>query len=247
MLKMLENPMAAPPPAEYLPLHIGIIMDGNGRWAKARGLAREYGHRRGSEVFMDIARYCKKIGVRYLTVYAFSTENWKRPAHEVAVIMQMLQRYLDDSEQYIKEEIRLRIIGDRTRLSESLQKAIEKAEKASEHFDALTVNLAVNYGGREELLHAARLVAQHYRECDTDLSQLDSKDLERFLYTAGQPDPDLIIRPSGEKRLSNFMLWQSAYSEFVFMDVLWPDFTPQHLNEALWEYAGRDRRFGGIK
>ncbi len=247
MLKMPENPMVAPPPAEYLPLHIGIIMDGNGRWAKARGLAREYGHRRGSEVFMDIARYCKKIGVRYLTVYAFSTENWKRPAHEVAVIMQMLQRYLDDSEQYIKEEIRLRIIGDRTRLSESLQKAIEKAEKASEHFDALTVNLAVNYGGREELLHAARLVAQHYRECDTDLSQLDSKDLERFLYTAGQPDPDLIIRPSGEKRLSNFMLWQSAYSEFVFMDVLWPDFTPQHLNEALWEYAGRDRRFGGIK
>lgn len=247
MLKMPENPMAAPPPAEYLPLHIGIIMDGNGRWAKARGLAREYGHHRGSEVFMDIARYCKKIGVRYLTVYAFSTENWKRPAHEVAVIMQMLQRYLDDSEQYIKEEIRLRIIGDRTHLSESLQKAIEKAEKASEHFDALTVNLAVNYGGREELLHAARLVAQHYRECDTDLSQLDSKDLERFLYTAGQPDPDLIIRPSGEKRLSNFMLWQSAYSEFVFMDVLWPDFTPQHLNEALWEYAGRDRRFGGIK
>lgn len=247
MLKMPENPMVAPPPAEYLPLHIGIIMDGNGRWAKARGLAREYGHRRGSEVFMDIARYCKKIGVRYLTVYAFSTENWKRPAHEVAVIMQMLQRYLDDSEQYIKEEIRLRIIGDRTHLSESLQKAIEKAEKASEHFDALTVNLAVNYGGREELLHAARLVAQHYRECDTDLSQLDSKDLERFLYTAGQPDPDLIIRPSGEKRLSNFMLWQSAYSEFVFMDVLWPDFTPQHLNEALWEYAGRDRRFGGIK
>lgn len=247
MLKMPENPMVAPPPAEYLPLHIGIIMDGNGRWAKARGLAREYGHRRGSEVFMDIARYCKKIGVRYLTVYAFSTENWKRPAHEVAVIMQMLQRYLDDSEQYIKEEIRLRIIGDRTHLSESLQKAIEKAEKASEHFDALTVNLAVNYGGREELLHAARMVAQHYQESDTDLSQLDSKDLERFLYTAGQPDPDLIIRPSGEKRLSNFMLWQSAYSEFVFMDVLWPDFTPQHLNEALWEYAGRDRRFGGIK
>ena len=247
MLKMPENPMVAPPPAEYLPLHIGIIMDGNGRWAKARGLAREYGHRRGSEVFMDIARYCKKIGVRHLTVYAFSSENWKRPAHEVAVIMQMLQRYLDDSEQYIKEEIRLRIIGDRTHLSESLQKAIEKAEKASEHFDALTVNLAVNYGGREELLHAARMVAQHYQESDTDLSQLDSKDLERFLYTAGQPDPDRIIRPSGEKRLSNFMLWQSAYSEFVFMDVLWPDFTPQHLNEALWEYAGRDRRFGGIK
>ena len=238
---------AAPPPAEYLPQHIGIIMDGNGRWAKARGLAREYGHRRGSEVFMDIARYCKKIGIRYLTVYAFSTENWKRPAHEVAVIMQMLQRYLDDSEKYIKEEIRLRIIGDRSRLSESLRVAIDKAEKASEHFTALTVNLAVNYGGREELLHAAHLLAQRSAAGDLEPSQLTVEDLAGALYTAGQPDPDLIIRPSGEERLSNFMLWQSAYSEFVFMDVLWPDFTPQHLNEALWEYVGRDRRFGGIK
>ena len=238
---------ALPPPAEYLPQHIGIIMDGNGRWAKARGMAREYGHRRGSEVFMDIARYCKQIGVRYLTVYAFSTENWKRPAHEVAVIMQMLQRYLDDSERYVKEEIRLRIIGDRSRLSENLQSAIDRAEKASAHFTALTVNLAVNYGGREELLHAARTLAQRCMMGKGNPLQLTSEDLENCLYTAGQPDPDLIIRPSGEERLSNFMLWQSAYSEFVFMDVLWPDFTPQHLNEALLEYAGRDRRFGGIK
>ena len=196
---------------------------------------------------MDIARYCKQIGVRYLTVYAFSTENWKRPAHEVAVIMQMLQRYLDDSERYVKEEIRLRIIGDRSRLSENLQSAIDRAEKASAHFTALTVNLAVNYGGREELLHAARTLAQRCMMGEGNPLQLTSEDLENCLYTAGQPDPDLIIRPSGEERLSNFMLWQSAYSEFVFMDVLWPDFTPQHLNEALWEYAGRDRRFGGIK
>ena len=246
MEAMPKDRSAAPPPAEYLPQHIGIIMDGNGRWAKARGLAREYGHRRGSEVFMDIARYCKRIGVRYLTVYAFSTENWKRPAHEVAVIMQMLQHYLDDSEQYIKEEILLRIIGDRTRLSTGLQKAMEKAEKASEQFTGLTVNLAVNYGGREELLHAARCMARECADGTKDAAQLDFDDLERHLYTAGQPDPDLIIRPSGEKRLSNFMMWQSAYSEFVFMDVLWPDFTPQHLNEALWEYVGRDRRFGGI-
>ena len=238
---------AAPPPAEYLPQHIGIIMDGNGRWAKSRGLAREYGHHRGSEVFMDIARYCKKIGIPYLTVYAFSTENWKRPAHEVAVIMQMLQRYLDDSEKYIREEIRLRVIGDRSRLSDSLQKAIDKAEKASEHFTDLTVNLAVNYGGREELLHAACMMAQECINSTKMASQLCFEDLERYLYTAGQPDPDLIIRPSGEERLSNFMLWQSAYAEFVFMDVLWPDFTPHHLNEALWEYVGRDRRFGGIK
>ena len=180
-------------------------------------------------------------------MYAFSTENWKRPAHEVAVIMQMLQRYLDDSERYVKEEIRLRIIGDRSRLSENLQSAIDRAEKASAHFTALTVNLAVNYGGREELLHAARTLAQRCMMGEGNPLQLTSEDLENCLYTAGQPDPDLIIRPSGEERLSNFMLWQSAYSEFVFMDVLWPDFTPQHLNQALWEYAGRDRRFGGIK
>lgn len=182
-----------------------------------------------------------------MTVYAFSTENWKRPAHEVAVIMQMLQHYLDDSEQYIKEEIRLRIIGDRARLSERLQKAIDKAEKASEHFTDLTVNLAVNYGGREELLHAAHMIAQDCSTGKKNATQLEFPDLEQYLYTIGQPDPDLIIRPSGEKRLSNFMLWQSAYAEFVFMDVLWPDFTQQHLNEALWEYVGRDRRFGGIK
>ena len=161
--------------------------------------------------------------------------------------MQMLQHYLDDSEQYIKEEIRLRIIGDRARLSERLQKAIDKAEKASEHFTDLTVNLAVNYGGREELLHAAHMIAQDCSTGKKNATQLEFPDLEQYLYTIGQPDPDLIIRPSGEKRLSNFMLWQSAYAEFVFMDVLWPDFTPQHLNEALWEYVGRDRRFGGIK
>lgn len=246
-MQSITNNAVSPPPAEQLPQHIGIIMDGNGRWAKARGMAREYGHRRGSEVFMDIARYCKKIGIRYLTVYAFSTENWKRPAHEVAVIMQMLQRYLDDSEKYIKEEIRLRIIGDRSRLSEPLQAAIDKAEKASEQFTALTVNLAVNYGGREELLHAARTLAQQCAKGELMPSQLTFEALEQHLYTAGQPDPDLIIRPSGEERLSNFMLWQSAYAEFVFMDVLWPDFTPEHLNEALWEYVRRDRRYGGIK
>ena len=243
---MQNDRASAPPSAEYLPWHIGIIMDGNGRWAKARGLAREFGHRRGSEVFMEIARYCKQIGIKYLTVYAFSTENWKRPPHEVAVIMQMLQHYLDDSERYKREKIRLRIIGVRSRLSEQMRKSIEKAEQASAGFDALTVNLAVNYGGREELLHAAKALAQRCQEGTEDASQIDIDRLESFLYTAGQPDPDLIIRPSGEKRLSNFMMWQSAYAEFVFMDVLWPDFTPRHLNEALWEYAERDRRFGGI-
>ena len=144
MEAMPKDRSAAPPPAEYLPQHIGIIMDGNGRWAKARGLAREYGHRRGSEVVMDIARYCKRIGMRYLTVYAFSTENWKRPAHEVAVLMQMLQHYLDDSEQYIKEEIRLRLIGDRTRLSTGLQKAMAQADKASAQFTPRFTVLPVN-------------------------------------------------------------------------------------------------------
>ena len=230
-----------------IPNHVAIILDGNGRWAKSKGMPRNYGHARGAKNLEKICRDAYDIGIKYLTVYLFSTENWKRPAHEVAVIMQMLQHYLDDSEQYIKEEIRLRIIGDRARLSERLQKAIDKAEKASEHFTDLTVNLAVNYGGREELLHAAHMIAQDCSTGKKNATQLEFPDLEQYLYTIGQPDPDLIIRPSGEKRLSNFMLWQSAYAEFVFMDVLSPDFTQQPLNEALWEYVGRDRRFGGIK
>lgn len=243
---MTEQKAANPPESEYLPRHIGIIMDGNGRWAKSHGLPREMGHRKGSEVFMDIARYCKKIGIRYLTVYAFSTENWKRPRHEVEAIMSMLQNYLNNVEKYKKDRIRLKIIGDRSGLSTELQKAILHAEEGSCDFDALTVNLAINYGGREEILHAARILAEKCANGGLAPAEITEQRLSDALYTAGQPDPDLIIRPSGEERLSNFMMWQSAYSELVFMDVLWPDFTPEHLNAALWEYKKRDRRFGGV-
>lgn len=243
---MTEKKAANPPENEYLPRHIGIIMDGNGRWAKSRGLPREMGHRKGSEVFMDIARYCKSIGIRYLTVYAFSTENWKRPRHEVDTIMSMLQNYLNNVEKYKKDRIRLNIIGDRSGLSEDLRKAILHAEDGSREFDALTVNLAINYGGREEILHAAKRLAEKCAMGELSPAEITEQAFSNELYTAGQPDPDMIIRPSGEERLSNFMMWQAAYSELVYMDVLWPDFTPEHLNAALWEYKKRDRRFGGV-
>lgn len=243
---MSNDRAATPPPAERLPRHIGIIMDGNGRWAKLRGLPREAGHKQGSEVFTHIARYCKQIGIEVLTVYAFSTENWKRPQHEVDAIMQMLQNYLANADRYRKEQIRLRVIGDRSVLSESLQKAIAHAEEESRDFTAMTVNLAVNYGGREEILHAARMAAARCVSGELCPQELTEEFFAENIYTAGQPEVDLIIRPSGELRLSNFLLWQSAYAEFVFMDILWPDFTPDHLNEALWQYADRNRRFGGV-
>ena len=239
-------PRKDPPPQEYLPQHIGIIMDGNGRWAHRRGLPREMGHKKGSEVFIKIARYCRDIGIPYLTVYAFSTENWKRPQHEVDAIMHMLQKYLNDVEQYKKENIRLCIIGDRSALSEDLQAAIRRAEEGSRTYDGLTVNLAVNYGGREEILHAARVLARRCTSGEISPEDISEDSFSSALYTSGQPDADLILRPSGEERLSNFLMWQSAYSEFVFMDVMWPDFTPEHLNAALWEYHSRDRRFGGV-
>ena len=243
---MADQKAKNPPPKEYLPQHIGIIMDGNGRWAKRRGLPRELGHRKGSEVFMETARYCKKIGIRYLTVYAFSTENWKRPQREVDAIMGMLQNYLSNVENYRKDQIRLKIIGDRSVFSDNLQKAILHAEEGSREFDALTVNLALNYGGKEEILHAAKQLAEQCVREECSIESISEDVFSNLLYTAGQPDPDLIIRPSGEERLSNFMLWQAAYSELIFMDVLWPDFTPEHLNAALWEYKERDRRFGGV-
>lgn len=243
---MLSNRMPEPPPKEFLPKHIGIIMDGNGRWAKKRGLPREMGHQKGSEVFMDIARYCKKIGISVLTVYTFSTENWKRPQHEVDAIMNMLRKYLSNIEKYRKDHIRLQIIGDKGGLSEDLQKAIQHAEEESRSFDSLLVNMAINYGGREEILHAARTLARRCMLGELNPEEITEETFASSLYTSDMPDPDLIIRPSGEERLSNFLLWQSAYSELIFMDILWPDFTPEHLNTALWEYKNRNRRFGGV-
>ena len=231
-----------PPDRERLPQHIGIIMDGNGRWAKARGLPREMGHRAGSKVVGEIIRHCKKIGVPYITIYAFSTENWKRPAKEVDALLDLLRHYLSNMEEYQKENARLRVLGHLEPLPRDLRESIRRAEAESAGNTAITVNIALNYGGRGEIIQGVRRLMEE----GVSPKEVTEELLSQRLYTAGMPDPDLIIRPSGEYRLSNFLLWQSAYSELLFMNVLWPDFTPEHLNYALHQYARRSRRFGGV-
>ena len=231
-----------------LPEHIGIIMDGNGRWAKQRMLPRKFGHREGAKTFRNIVEYCEKIGLKYLTVYAFSTENWKRPEDEVQSIMSLLEKYIDEAfdRQSEDEHIHVRFIGDITRLSDILQSKIARIEKLNAGKEGLTVNVALNYGGRDEIVHAVKAMAQKVQDGSILPEQITEQMLSDHLYTANQPDPDLIIRPSGEERLSNFLIWQAAYSEFVFMDVLWPDFKPEHLEKAIEIYNQRHRRFGGI-
>lgn len=231
------------PVARRLPEHIAIIMDGNGRWAKKRGLPRSAGHSAGASTFKTIARYCNKIGIRYLTVYAFSTENWKRSQEEIDGLMNLLREYLRDSANFQGENIRLTFIGDFTRLAPDIVELIVKAEKDSENATGLQVNLALNYGGRDEIVHAVRRMI----EDGVEAIEVDERAVSERLYTAGMPDPDLVIRPSGEYRLSNYLIWQTAYSEFWFTDVLWPDFSPKDMDRALEAYAGRDRRFGGTK
>ena len=224
-----------------LPRHIAIIMDGNGRWAKQRSLPRTAGHKAGAEVFRDIATYCKELGVAYLTVYAFSTENWKRPAEEVGAIMGLLKQYLLEAVDTMeRDHIRLRFFGDLSAIAPELQALAERTDEISGHYDGFQANICLNYGGRAEILRAARLCA----EAGEDWTE---ENLGKHLYSAGMPDPELIIRPSGELRLSNFLLWQCAYSEFYFCDTLWPDFTRAELDKAIIDYQGRDRRFGGVK
>lgn len=229
-----------------IPAHIAIILDGNGRWAKKRGLARSMGHRQGAKALRPIVRHCQQRGVKYLTLYVFSTENWSRPADEVSGIMDLLRQQFKDAEKYISENVRIKVLGDVSRLDEDIKEQIADAEKRSENNDGLTVSFALNYGGRQEIVRAARLAAEKAAKEGRNLDSITEKDIENELYTAGYPDPDIIIRPSGEKRLSNFLLWQCAYSEFVFMDILWPDFTPDDLDEAIAEFAKRNRRFGGL-
>lgn len=233
--------------SEHLPRHVGIIMDGNGRWAAKRGFTRNMGHKRGADVFGKIARHAQKVGVEYLTVYAFSTENWKRPPDEVAGIMDLLRSYLSDADRYTKDNMRVRILGDRAALDDDINRRIADMERRSSGHTGMTLNIALNYGGRDEILRAAHTLARQY--LTGDLKSLDSADQEYFaglLYTAGQPEVDLVIRTSGETRISNFLLWQSAYAEYVFTDVLWPDFSPRHFDAAIDEYARRSRRMGGI-
>ena len=227
------------------PQHIAIIMDGNGRGAKQRGLPRTAGHAAGAESFRRIANYCRSLGVRYLTVYAFSTENWKRSQEEIAGIMRLLRRYLEEALQDMeKNRVRFRFFGDLSRLSPALQKLCLDAQNRSSEYD-VQVNFCLNYGGRDEIVQAARQFALQVAAGERKPEDLTEDLFEHYLYSAGIPDPELVIRPSGEKRVSNFLLWQSAYSEYVFMNVLWPDFTPEHLDEAIAEYHRRNRRFGG--
>ena len=224
-----------------LPRHIAIIMDGNGRWAKKRGLPRTAGHKVGAEVFRDIATYCQELGLDYLTIYAFSTENWKRPKDEVDTLMSLLEQYLQEAiDTMERDHIRLRVLGDVAGLSPQLQRMIAETNDISAHYQGFQTNICLNYGGRAEILRAAQL-------CAAAGEDWTEENFAKYLYSAGIPDPELIIRPSGELRLSNFLLWQCAYSEFYFCDTLWPDFTRAELDRAIVDYQRRDRRFGGVK
>ena len=225
-----------------MPQHIAIIMDGNGRWAKKRGLPRSAGHVAGAKTFKSIARYCNKIGLKYLTVYAFSTENWKRPADEVNGIMNLLRDYLRDAENFKDENIRVRFIGDRAPLADDIKALMAKNEEDSKNATGLTLYIAINYGGRDEIVKAVQKIVAS----GVSASDVNEQLISNSLYTHDCPDPDFIIRPSGEYRLSNYLIWQSAYSEFWYSDVLWPDFTDKDLEKAIDDFSNRNRRFGGI-
>ncbi|MCQ2454899.1 MAG: isoprenyl transferase [Clostridia bacterium] len=227
---------------DKLPEHIAIIMDGNGRWAKKRSLPRTAGHIAGSKTFKEIARYANKIGLHYLTVYAFSTENWKRPKDEVESIMNILRDYLRDTKNFKDENIKLRFIGDTDVLAEDIKQMIAEAEDDSKNATGLQLFIALNYGGRDEIVNAVKKIV------DSGISSSDITEdtINDNLYTKGIPNPDLIIRPSGEYRLSNYLIWQSAYAEYWFSDILWPDFKPKDLDLAIEDFNKRNRRYGGI-
>lgn len=229
-----------------VPTHVGVIMDGNGRWAKKRGLPRKFGHREGAKTFRTIARHAKALGVSYITFYAFSTENWKRPQEEVDAIMDLFDKYLDEVEDFIDENIRVRFIGDRTMLKPSLQAKMAHVEEISKDFDSMTLVLAINYGGRDEITYAVKCIADDVKAGKLQTEDIDEKLLQSRLYTEEIPDVDLIIRPSGEQRLSNFLIWQSAYAEYYFTNILWPDFSKKDLEKAVLTFSERNRRFGGV-
>ncbi len=228
-------------------LNIGIIMDGNGRWAKNHLLPRRLGHKKGAEVFTDIVKYCNAEGVNSVTFYAFSTENWKRSADEVKSIMMLFKEYLLKAFDYEKENNRVIFIGEREGLSSDLVELMQRIENGSADKTGMTLYVAVNYGARAELVSAAKRISQLVLENKVDINNIDEQLISKNIYTCDVPDMDFILRPSGEHRISNFLLWQCAYSEFIYMDVLWPDFTSEHLNLAAEEFFKRDRRFGGRK
>jgi len=230
-----------------LPVHIAIIMDGNGRWAKKRKLPRSVGHREGSNNLDKIAHFCGEIGIKYLTVYAFSTENWKRPKSEVDTLMNLLLDYLKNAESHIGgRSVRIRTIGDETALSKEIQEQIVRVTKLTENNSGLTLNIAINYGGKDEIVHAVKELAREVAEGKISYNSIEEAMISNKLYTKGIPDPDLLIRPGGEMRISNFLIWQMAYTEFWYTDVLWPDLKEEHIVEAIKEFQMRNRRFGGV-
>lgn len=230
-----------------IPNHVAIILDGNGRWAKKRGLPRNYGHSQGSKAVEQICEDAYKLGVKYLTVYAFSTENWKRPKEEVEAIMKLLRSYLKTSiKTSEKNNMKVRVLGDKTRLSQDIQDSIKNLEESSKNKSGLNLQVAINYGGRDELVRAIKSLSLHVKDHTIDVNDIDETILGEYIDTKGIPDPDLLIRTSGETRLSNFMLWQMAYTEFYFTDVLWPDFNKVELMKAIEYYSSRTRNYGGI-
>lgn len=231
-----------------IPQHIAIIMDGNGRWAKKRGMLRSFGHRAGADRLRSIVQTASELGVSVLTAYAFSTENWKRPAQEVDFLMQLFWEYLDNNvEEMHQNQVKVRFIGKTNELSPALYQKMVAAEEKTANNTGLVLNLAVNYGGRAEIVSAAQKIAQEVKAGTLQIEDITEAEFAKHMYTGGLPDPDLLIRPSGDLRISNFLLWQLAYAEFWFTGINWPDFTSDVLLEAIVEYQKRDRRFGGIK
>lgn len=229
-----------------VPQHVGIIMDGNGRWAKKRALPRNFGHKQGAAVFKKTINWARELGIKCVTFYAFSTENWKRPADEIDGIMNLLRQYIKDIRAAARENIRFIFLGDITALPEDITAELLDIQASTVDNDGFIAGVALNYGGRDEITRAARILAQQTACGEITPESINEQSIEKLLYTAEMPPLDLIIRPSGEQRLSNFLIWQAAYAEFVFMDVLWPDFTKKHLEYAISEYNERDRRFGGV-
>lgn len=230
---------------ENLPNHIAIIMDGNRRWAKQKGMPSSFGHKEGAKTLEKIVRYANKIGIKHITVYAFSTENWKRTEEEVSTLMGLFQSYLDDySKRADSENIKVNIIGSRTGLSEKMKNSIKKCMERTKDNTGIIFNIALNYGGRDELIHAIKNISSQVKENQIDIEQITEEIISDNLYTKGQPDPDLLIRTSGEIRLSNFLPWQLVYSEFLFVEKYWPDFNEQDLDEAIKIYQHRNRKFG---
>ena len=231
-----------------MPQHVAIIMDGNGRWAKERNLPRAIGHKAGVETIREVVKECDRLGIKYLTLYAFSTENWKRPSEEVNSLMHLLVEYLrDEFEELNSNNVVINHIGDISKLPKVCEDELISAYERTKNNTGVVMNLALNYGGRAEIITAVKNIIDDAKNGKINSKDIDEQIISKYLFTANMPDPDLIIRPSGEQRISNFLLWQCAYSEFWYSNINWPDFKPEHLHRAIYDYQNRDRRFGGIK